>query len=75
MVSRGKPPKDVFDTYFNFITSDLKTLIIGTSLGGHFAAWLGAETGYPFIAINNRGQYVRSLVAFIKKTAREVLYQ
>ena len=51
-VDYTKPPKDVFDTYFNFITSDPKTLIIGTSLGGYFAAWLGAETGYPFIAIN-----------------------
>ena len=51
-VDYTKPPKDVFETYFNFITSDPETLIIGTSLGGYFAAWLGAETGYPFIAIN-----------------------
>lgn len=51
-VDYTKPPNEVFDTYFNFMMPDPETLIVGTSLGGFFAAWLGVETEYPFIAIN-----------------------
>jgi predicted esterase YcpF (UPF0227 family) len=49
------PPQEVFR----------QTLIIGTSLGGFFAAWLGAEFGLPFIAINPSIEPRKSLRAYL----------
>ena len=46
------PPEDVFAKFTNAVTAPESTLIVGTSMGGFFAAWLGSELGLPFIAIN-----------------------
>lgn len=46
------PPSDAFDTFARLLRKGPTPLIVGTSLGGFFAAWLGAELRLPFIAIN-----------------------
>lgn len=46
------PPAEVFETFANLLRAGEPALIVGTSLGGFFAAWLGAELRLPFIAIN-----------------------
>lgn len=40
-------------------------LVVGTSLGGFFAAWLGAEFGRPFVAINPAIAPGKTLRAYI----------
>jgi len=45
-------PREVFATYARALQDQPTTLVIGTSMGGFFAAWLGSELGLPFIAIN-----------------------
>lgn len=46
------PPEGLFSVFSNAIVSPKSTLIIGTSMGGFFAAWLGSKLNLPFIAIN-----------------------
>ena len=46
------PPSQVFAAFSGAIVAPKNTLIVGTSMGGFFAAWLGCELGLPFIAIN-----------------------
>ncbi len=45
-------PQLVFERFAAGLKRHPKALVVGTSLGGFFAAWLGAEFGRPFIAIN-----------------------
>ncbi|MEB8386658.1 hypothetical protein OO012_05395 [Rhodobacteraceae bacterium KMM 6894] len=40
-------------------------MVVGTSLGGFYAAWLGAEFDRPFIAINPAIAPNRSLRAYV----------
>jgi predicted esterase YcpF (UPF0227 family) len=51
-VDYTRPPADVFATFSGAMAAPKNTLIVGTSMGGFFAAWLGCELGLPFIAIN-----------------------
>ena len=45
-------PQEVFENHASRLKLHPRGLVIGTSLGGFFAAWLGAEFGCPFVAIN-----------------------
>jgi hypothetical protein len=45
-------PQLVFETFAARLKRHPEALVVGTSLGGFFAAWLGAEFDRPFIAIN-----------------------
>lgn len=46
------PPDKVFAAFAGAIQQQHNTLIVGTSMGGFFAAWLGSTLALPFIAIN-----------------------
>ena len=58
-------PGFVFRSYAEAITLTRCTLLVGTSLGGFFAAWLGSELGLPFVAINPAIAPSRSLRKYI----------
>jgi len=58
-------PQKIFDLYAARLTLHPETLVVGTSLGGFYAAWLGAEFDRPFIAINPAIAPSRSLRAYI----------
>lgn len=45
-------PQVVFEMYAARLKLHPEALVVGTSLGGFYAAWLGAEFDRPFIAIN-----------------------
>jgi hypothetical protein len=45
-------PQEAFKMYAARLKLHPKALVVGTSLGGFYAAWLGAEFDRPFIAIN-----------------------
>jgi uncharacterized protein len=45
-------PQVVFKTYASRLKLHPEAIVVGTSLGGFYAAWLGSELGRPFIAIN-----------------------
>ena len=59
------PPSQVFAAFSGAIVAPKNTLIVGTSMGGFFAAWLGCELGLPFIAINPAITPARSLRKYI----------
>ncbi|TGD41584.1 hypothetical protein EEB11_17955 [Pseudotabrizicola sediminis] len=42
----------VFEKYAARLKLHPDAIVVGTSLGGFYAAWLGAEFDRPFIAIN-----------------------
>jgi uncharacterized protein len=45
-------PRVVFEMYAARLMRHPRAIVVGTSLGGFYAAWLGAEFDRPFIAIN-----------------------
>ena len=45
-------PQVVFKMYAAQLKLHPEAIVVGTSLGGFYAAWLGAEFDRPFIAIN-----------------------
>jgi predicted esterase YcpF (UPF0227 family) len=51
-VDYTSPPEKVFEAFAAPIQEPSRTLIVGTSMGGFFAAWLGSAFNLPFIAIN-----------------------
>lgn len=51
-VDYTSPPEKVFETFAAKLQEPSRTLIVGTSMGGFFAAWLGSAFNLPFIAIN-----------------------
>lgn len=51
-VDYTRMPTAVFDAFAAAMTAPRNTLIVGTSMGGFFAAWLGSALGLPFVAIN-----------------------
>lgn len=51
-VDYTRPPHKVFASFAKAMSPRKKHLIVGTSMGGFFAAWLGSELGLPFVAIN-----------------------
>lgn len=51
-VDYTSPPEKVFEAFAAPIQEPSRTLIVGTSMGGFFTAWLGSAFNVPFIAIN-----------------------
>lgn len=45
-------PQEVLEIYAERLKLWPEAMVVGTSLGGFYAAWLGAEFDRPFIAIN-----------------------
>lgn len=58
-------PQVVFDKYAAQLELHPEALVVGTSLGGFYAAWLGAEFDRPFIAINPAIAPSRTLRAYV----------
>jgi predicted esterase YcpF (UPF0227 family) len=58
-------PNAIFDDFAKAMTARQNSLIIGTSMGGFFAAWLGSELGLPFVAINPAIAPAKSLQKYI----------
>ena len=46
------PPHEVFALFQKAMSAHRNYLVVGTSMGGFFAAWLGSELGFPYVAIN-----------------------
>lgn len=46
------PPYKIFDSFQKAMSARRRYFLVGTSMGGFFAAWLGAELGLPYVAIN-----------------------
>ena len=46
------PPHKVFESFQKAMSAHRNYLVVGTSMGGFFAAWLGTELGFPYVAIN-----------------------
>lgn len=51
-VDYTRPPEEVFNALALPLAHGPHTLIVGTSMGGFYAAWLGSELDLPFFAIN-----------------------
>lgn len=64
-VDYARNPFEAFKTYLDALKGAERPLIVGTSLGGFFAAWLGCELGLPFVAINPAIRPGRSLRAYL----------
>ena len=58
-------PQAVFENYAALLTRHPQALVVGTSLGGFYAAWLGAEFDRPFIAINPSIAPSKTLQAYV----------
>jgi predicted esterase YcpF (UPF0227 family) len=58
-------PYAIFDAFAKAMTARQNSMIIGTSMGGFFAAWLGSELGLPFVAINPAIAPAKSLQKYI----------
>lgn len=58
-------PNAIFHDFAKAMTARQNSLIIGTSMGGFFAAWLGSELGLPFVAINPAIAPAKSLQKYI----------
>jgi len=51
-VDYTQPPHKVFESFEKAMSARRNYLVVGTSMGGFFAAWLGTELGFPYVAIN-----------------------
>lgn len=51
-VDYTRPPHKVFESFQKAMSARRNYLVVGTSMGGFFAAWLGTELGLPYVAIN-----------------------
>jgi hypothetical protein len=51
-VDYTRHPMEVFEVFSQPLAQARQTLIVGTSMGGFYAAWLGSVLDLPFIAIN-----------------------
>ena len=58
-------PQKVFELHAAQLKLHPEALVVGTSLGGFYAAWLGAEFDRPFIAINPAIAPSRTLRAYV----------
>lgn len=58
-------PQEVFENHASRLKLHPGALVVGTSLGGFFAAWLGTEFGRPFVAINPAIAPGKTLRAYI----------
>jgi predicted esterase YcpF (UPF0227 family) len=64
-VDYARNPFEAFNAYLDALKGAEDPLIVGTSLGGFYAAWIRSELNLPFIAINPAIRPVRSLWAYI----------
>ncbi len=60
-------PRKVFERYAARLKLQHDTVVVGTSLGGFYAAWLGAEFDCRFIAINPSIAPSTTLRAYVGK--------
>ena len=58
-------PRVVFKEYAARLKLHPRAIVVGTSLGGFYAAWLGAELDRPFIAINPSIVPSKTLQAYV----------
>ena len=58
-------PQVVFEKYAARLKLHPEAIVVGTSLGGFYAAWLGAEFDRPFIAINPSIVPSKTLQAYV----------
>lgn len=59
------PPGHIFASFESAIRAQGSELLVGTSMGGFFAAWLGAELNIPFVALNPAVAPAQSLRKYI----------
>jgi predicted esterase YcpF (UPF0227 family) len=59
------PPDKVFEAFAAELQGSSRALIVGTSMGGFFAAWLGSVFNLPFISINPAVSPATSLQKYI----------
>lgn len=64
-VDYARPPFEAFNAYLDALKGAERPLIVGTSLGGFFAAWVGSELNLPFVAINPAIRPFSSLRAYL----------
>lgn len=64
-VDYARPPVEAFNAHLDALKGAERPLIVGTSLGGFFAAWVGSELNLPFVAINPSIRPFRSLRAYL----------
>jgi len=64
-VNHARDPFEAFNAYLDALKGAEDPLIVGTSLGGFFAAWVGSELNLPFVAINPAIRPSRSLRAYL----------
>jgi len=64
-VDYTRDPQDAFQAHTDQLAEAEKPLIVGTSLGGFFAAWIGSELNLPFIVINPAIRPFSSLRAYL----------
>ena len=64
-VDYARDPYEAFNAYLDALKGAERPLIVGTSLGGFFAAWVGSELNLPFVAINPAIRPFRSLRAYL----------
>jgi predicted esterase YcpF (UPF0227 family) len=64
-VDYAQSPFEAFNAYLDALKGAERPLIVGTSLGGFFAAWVGSELNLPFIAINPAIRPLSSLRAYL----------
>lgn len=64
-VDYARPPFEAFNAYLDALKGAEDPLIVGTSLGGFFAAWIGSELKLTFVAINPAIRPFTSLRAYL----------
>ena len=65
-------PRVVFEEYAARLKLHPRAIVVGTSLGGFYAAWLGAEFDRPFIAINPSITPSTTLQAYVGRGVNHV---
>lgn len=64
-VDYARNPFEAFNAHLDALRGAERPLIVGTSLGGFFAAWVGSELNLPFLAINPAIRPATSLRAYL----------
>lgn len=67
-VDYSETPRRVFEAFSTAVSGEGRVTIVGTSLGGFYAAWLAAELGLKFVAINPSVYPKRTLRRFLGRT-------
>lgn len=64
-VDYARNPFEAFNAHLDALKGAENPLIVGTSLGGFFAAWVGSELDLPFVTINPAIRPFSSLRAYL----------